>query len=312
MSDEPGDTRTGRVGVVVMAYGTPASTAEVEEYYTHIRRGRPPSPEELADLIRRYDAIGGTSHMASHTSAQLAAIERSLEADEPGRYVVRLGQKHAAPFVEDAVADLASHGVGRIVGIVLAPHFSAASVGQYHDRARATAEAAGVPYRAVESWHLDDAFVGHQAASLRERLASMPATSKVVFTAHSLPERVLVGDPYVDQLRASAEAIATRAGLPQWYGWGIAWQSAGRTAEKWAGPDLLDVIRQLADSGRSEGIVVVPHGFTSDHLEVRYDLDIAATQVATSLGLAFARTAVVNDDPEVMAALAARVAQLAA
>ena len=296
-----------RAGLVVMAYGTPASPDDLVGYYTHIRRGRPPTDEQVADLRTRYEAIGGISPLLERTRAQLAAIAGHLDAADPGRVVVRLGQKHAAPFIEDAVAELAAEGVDRIVGLVLAPHYSAGSVGQYHERAAAAAAEHGRSFDGIEDWHLESAFLDHQAASVRERLAPMPDTTKVVFTAHSLPERILAGDPYPDQLRASAAAIAARAGLPAGYGWGLAWQSAGRTPEPWRGPDILDVIRELAASGRSEGVLVVPQGFTSDHLEVLYDLDIEARSVAAEVGLAFARTEVVNDDAAVMAALAARV-----
>jgi ferrochelatase len=128
-----------------------------------------------------------------------------------------------------------------------------------------------------------------------------------VFTAHSLPERALQDDPYPDQLRASATAIASLAGLDPWYGWALAWQSAGRTPEPWRGPDVLDVIRDLAATGRAEGVLVCPQGFVSDHLEVLYDLDVEARRVAGEVGLAFARTASINDEAAVMAALAARV-----
>lgn len=300
-----------RVGVVVMAYGSPASLDDVPAYYTHIRRGRPPTDEQIEDLLARYRAIGGTSPLAERTRAQVARIAAALEARDPGRFVVELGQKHAAPFIEDAVGALAAAGVGHVVGLVLTPHYSAASVGQYHERAAATAGSHGLGFSGIDSWHLEPAFVEHQARALRERLDRMPASTRTLFTAHSLPERVLVDDPYVDQLRASAEAIATRAGLPLWYGWGLAWQSAGRTPEPWRGPDVLEVIRDLADTGRSEGVLVVPQGFTSDHLEVRYDLDVEAAGVAAEVGLTFGRAEVVNDDPAVMGALAARVAAVA-
>ncbi len=300
----------GTVGVLVMAYGSPASPDDVEAYYTHIRRGRPPTTEQLADLRRRYDAIGGISPLRERTEAQRAAIEEHL-AGTGGDYVVRLGQKHAAPFVEDGVAALAEAGASGIVGVVLAPHWSAASVGQYDARAAEEAARAGVPYAGVERWADLDAFVEHQAASLRRLLQRMPQRTKVVFTAHSLPERVLEGDPYPDELFASARAIATRAGLAAWGDWGIAWQSAGATPEPWRGPDLLAVIDDLAETGRAEGIAVVPQGFTSDHLEVLYDLDVEAAGRAAERGLAFGRTDVVNADPVVMAALAGRVAEVA-
>ena len=300
-----------RTGLLVMAYGTPKSPEDVLPYYTHIRRGRAPEPEQLEDLQRRYDAIGGISPLAARTQAQLDAVAAALEAAEPGRWTVTLGQKHAEPFIEDGVAALAAQGVEQIVGLVLAPHYSGFSVGQYHGRAAEAAAEAGIPFVGLDSWHLTDAYVAHQAASLTEQLAGMPDATKVVFTAHSLPERVLEGDPYPEQLEASAQAIADRVGLDRWAGWGIGWQSAGRTPEPWRGPDILDIIRELASTGRAEGIVVVPQGFTADHLEVLFDLDIEAKGVADEVGLAFARTDVVNADPAVMSTLADLVRELA-
>ena len=325
-------TANETVGVLVMAYGTPASPEDIPEYYTHIRRGRPPTDDQLADLIRRYAAIGGISPLRERTQAQLDAIGAALgagasdgtesdgtasdgtESDGTAtrRYVMQLGQKHAAPFIEDGVAALVAAGVDRIVGVVLAPHYSGFSVGQYHGRAGTTAEAAGVPFVGLDSWSLEPAYLDHQAASLRDRLSTLPERTKVIFTAHSLPERVLVDDPYPDQLRASAEAIAGRAGLAEWSGWGLGWQSAGRTPEPWRGPDILDILRELAATGQAEGALVVPQGFTADHLEVLFDLDIEAAAVADEVGLAFARTDVVNADASVMAALAARVRELSA
>ncbi|HET9608268.1 MAG TPA: ferrochelatase [Acidimicrobiales bacterium] len=296
-------------GLVVMAYGTPSSPREVEAYYTHIRRGRPPSAEQLAELTDRYQAIGGVSPLAKRTRAQVDAIAAALETAEPGRWRVGLGNKHAAPFVEDAVAGLAGDAatggpLDRLVGLVLAPHYSRGSVGEYHQRAAAVAAEHGVPYRPVESWHTLPAWLDAQAARVRSALATLPDKTKVLFTAHSLPERVLEGDPYPDELRASATAIAERAGLDRWYGWTLAWQSAGRTPEPWRGPDVTEVIRDLGATGRSEGVLVCPQGFVSDHLEVLYDLDVDARRVAEHSGLAFARTASINDEPAVMAGLA--------
>lgn len=303
---------TARRGLVVMAYGTPAAPGQVEAYYTHIRRGRPPSPEQLADLSRRYEAIGGASPLAERAREQVAAIGAALDAAEPGEWRVALGNKHAPPFVEDAVAELAA-GTGsggrpeRIVGLVLAPHYSRGSVGEYHDRAAATAGEHGIAYVGVYAWHGEAAWLDAQAARVRAALDTLPAKSKVLFTAHSLPERALVDDPYPDQLRASATAIADRAELEPWYGWALAWQSAGRTPEPWRGPDVADVIRDLAATGRAEGVLVCPQGFVSDHLEVLYDLDVDAQRVAEEGGVAFTRTASINDDPAVMAALAGLV-----
>ncbi len=294
-------------GLVVMAYGTPGSPEEIESYYTHIRRGRPPTPEQLAELTGRYQAIGGVSPLAERTRAQAAAIGAALDAAEPGTWRVELGNKHAAPFVEEAVAGLAADGPDHIVGLVLAPHFSRGSVAEYHQRAAAAAAEAGIPYSPIEAWHDLPEWLDAQATRVRAALAGLPAKTKVLFTAHSLPERVLDGDPYADELRTSATAIAERAGLDPWYGWTLAWQSAGRTPEPWRGPDVAEVIRQLGATGRAEGVLVCPQGFVSDHLEVLYDLDIDARRVAGEVGLAFARTASINDEPAVMAALADRV-----
>lgn len=288
-------------GALVMAYGTPASREDIGSYYTHIRRGRPPTEDELADLIRRYDAIGGISPLAERTEAQRAAIAAALGDG----WIVELGQKHAPPFIEDGVGRLLERGVERIVGVVLAPHYSAGSVGQYHARALAAAE--GTPYAGIAHWYDLGAFVAHQGWATRTALQRCPEGTHVVFTAHSLPKRVLLDDPYPQQLQTGAAAIATDAGLGG--NWSIAWQSAGRTPEPWQGPDLLTVIDGLA--GRVPGVVVVPHGFTSDHLEVRYDLDIEAAGRARDRGLAWGRAEVVNADETVMAALAGRIAELA-
>lgn len=309
MSAETAPGSGGRPnGLVVMAYGTPASLDDVEAYYTHIRHGRPPSPEQLADLVARYEAIGGTSPLRQVTEAQARRLAGALGDG----WEVALGQKHAAPFIEDAVADLAARGVGRVVGVVLAPHYSRASVGEYLDRLRAAAGEHGLPVAAVERWHDLPELVDLLAGAVREGLARLPARTKVLFTAHSLPERVLAGDPYPDELHRSAAAVALAAGLDRWTGWGLAWQSAAATPEPWRGPDVLEVLDDLAETGRADGVLVCPHGFVADHLEVLYDLDVAAAERAASLGLAYGRTRSVNDDPTVLGALAERVRALAA
>lgn len=303
-------TAPAPVGVVVMAYGTPATPDDVEPYYTHIRRGRPPTPEQLADLRRRYDALGGTSTLAARTADQVARLTTALEAAAPGRFLVALGQKHAAPFIEDGVADLVARGASHVVGVVLAPHYSAASVGQYQARVAEALAGTGVGTTPVLRWHDLPEYRAFLASAVTDGLAPLPERTKVVFTAHSLPERVLAGDPYPDELWASAAAVADSCGLDRWAGWSVAWQSAGATPEPWRGPDVLAVIRDLAATGRADGILVCPQGFVADHLEVAYDLDIEARRVAGEVGLAFARTRVLNDDPAVFAALARRVLEV--
>ncbi|MDQ3679579.1 MAG: ferrochelatase [Actinomycetota bacterium] len=285
-------------GVLVMAYGSPASADDVEAYYTHVRRGSPPSSELLADLERRYAAIGGTSPLAERTRAQVAGISDSLGDG----FVVTLGQKHAAPFIEDGMATLLSAGVERVVGLVLAPHFSALSVAQYHQRAAAAG--GGVAYLGVERWNLHPVLIELLAERVLRSLIGLPpgAPVETLFTAHSLPARALTLDEpsYPDQLGQTAGAVAARAGLARWR---LAWQSAGRTADPWIGPDILEVISGLPDDG-VEAVVVCPAGFVSDHLEVLYDVDIEARGVAEATGLQLSRTASLNDDPRFVAMLA--------
>jgi ferrochelatase len=268
-----------------MAYGTPASAEEIEAYYTHIRRGRPPTTEQLDDLRSRYDAIGGLSPLREITQAQRDRLASALGDG----YEVALGYKHASPFIEDAVAKLPTD----VVGLVLAPHYSRGSIGEYVER---------LGHPAIESWHDLPEWRAFQANAVRTSLETLPRRTTVLFTAHSLPERVLVDDRYPDELLASATAIAEQAGVSD-DAWSLAWQSAGRTPEPWRGPDVLEVMADLD----TEGVLVCAQGFTADHLEVLYDLDIAAKARAEQLGIAFARTAMVNDDPAVLGALAERV-----
>jgi len=299
---------TTKTAVLLMAYGTPRTPAEIEPYYTDIRRGRAPTPEQLADLVARYDAIGGISPLAARTEAQRDALQVALNEIAPDKYDVVLGLKHAAPMIETAVNDLAASGYQHIIGLVLAPHYSSFSIGQYMDRTRKAAEPHGITVTSIDSWATEPAFVEFLAADLRSRLADMPANTKVLFTAHSLPQRIIdAGDPYPDELRSTAEAVAAAAGLDSWSSWSIAWQSAGRTPEPWIGPDILAVIDDLATRENASGVVVCACGFVADHLEVLFDLDIEAKKHAEDKGLAFDRTSCVNDDATIMRALAQRV-----
>jgi ferrochelatase len=301
-----------RAAVIAMAYGTPATPADVEAYYTHIRHGRPPTPELLAELRERYEAIGGRSPLLEITEAQAAGLREVLHAAGHDDVDVVLGMKHAPPFIEDAVRDLVAAGVEHVVGLVLAPHYSSMSIGEYAGRVEAAlGDGPGAPsFAMVRSWATAPGYVEWLARAVRDALAQLgPAASEaeVVFTAHSLPERILAaGDPYPDELRATAEAVACAAGLSRWR---IAWQSAGRTADPWIGPDVLEVLPDIAAGGAS-GVVVCPAGFVADHLEVLFDLDVEAAAAARGLGLPFARTASPNADPRLAATLAAVVAPL--
>ncbi|HEY1351122.1 MAG TPA: ferrochelatase [Ktedonobacteraceae bacterium] len=298
------------VGVLAMAYGTPADPGQLEAYYTHIRHGHTPAPALLEELRRRYQAIGGLSPLLAHTRTQVQGLQAALEVSAPGRFRTAPGMKHAPPFLEEGIAGLVNEDVRRIIGLVLAPHYSMMSVGEYLQRARAACPAA-LPFSAIESWHLVPGYLSYLTdqvlrvkARMRETTGLAERDVHVLFTAHSLPTRILdAGDPYPAQLQETAEAVARLARLPHW---SVAWQSAGRTADPWIGPGILEVLPALAARG-VRGVVVCPAGFVSDHLEVLYDLDIEASQLATTLHLAFARTALPNDDARFFAMLAEQV-----
>ena len=286
------------IGVLVMAYGTPSSREGIEPYYTRIRHGHRPTPELLADLTRRYDAIGGTSPLAARTDDQVRALADALEARQPGRYDVRFGSKYEPPLIEPIAESLRVDGLKTVIGLALAPHSSSMSTGQYMSRARESL-GAGVDFRPVGAWWDAPGFLELIARRVNDALNTVPAsrraTTEVIFSAHSLPERILeTGDTYPAQLRESAERAAALAGIDAF---GVAWQSAGRTADPWIGPDILQVLRSKRAAGLTD-VVSCPIGFVADHLEVLFDLDVEAQAVAHEIGLNLVRTASLNDAPD--------------
>ncbi|MHB1775302.1 MAG: ferrochelatase [Acidimicrobiales bacterium] len=307
---------TPPTGVLVMAHGTPARAGDLAAFYTRIRRGRPPAEGQLDDLRRRYDAIGGLSPLAERTRAQVEGIAAALEAAEPGRYRVSFGAKHTAPSIEEAARQLADGGASPVVALVLAPHRSSMGSEEYLARAAAALDRPDdPPLVPVRQWFAEPGFAELLADRLRRTLddpALADRRRRVLFTAHSLPRRVVAdGDPYPEQVAASADLVAAAAGLgTAGVAWQVAWQSAGRTPDPWLGPDVLEVLRGIALPNRS-AVVVCPIGFVADHLEVLYDLDVEARRAADSIGLAFARTESLNDDPAFVALLA-RVVRSAA
>jgi ferrochelatase len=293
-----------------MAYGTPSSPGQVEAFYTDVRRGRAPSADQLADLVRRYEAIGGVSPLSRRTAEQVEGIQQQLELRLPGRYLCTLGNKHSEPRIENAIENLAGQGTRDLVGIVLAPHYSRGSVGEYVSRASERATDLGMSAAFVEHWHDHPVLVELLAERVIRALESLGTAGTdarenngllLLVTAHSLPVRVVAdGDPYAGQLRRTGELVASASGLRRW---DVGWQSAGRTPEPWLGPDVLDRLRALPGE-KVSAVVVCPAGFTSDHLEILYDLDIEASRVAAETGVAFARTASLNADPRMCAGLA--------
>ncbi|WP_438349744.1 ferrochelatase [Paenibacillus sp. FA6] len=299
-----------KVGVLVMSYGTPESLEGIEAYYTHIRRGHPPTPEQLQDLVSRYEAIvGGVFPLRENTNQQVrelqAILNQGIDQSE-FEYVCYQGLKHAAPLIEDGVEQMAKDGIKRAVGIVLAPHYSVMSVGSYIKRAQEKSTELGIEMTFVESYHVHPQLI--QALSERvsaklDQFEEAGANRKdvmVLFSAHSLPKRILeMGDPYPEQLLETSRAIVEQTGVTQWQ---FSWQSAGRTAEPWLGPDVLDTLQELSKE-QVKNVLVAPVGFVSDHLEVLYDLDIEAQAISKELDIRLMRTDSLNSDPLYMETL---------
>lgn len=299
--------------VLVMAYGSPRSLDEVAPYFKDIRGGRDPSPEAVAELTSRYEAIGGPSGLNEISVKQAGSLGQELERREPGRFQVFVGMKHWHPFIAETVADIADKDIDRIVGVVLAPHYSAKSIGEYEHRIVSALEGLGskAELQMVSSWYDQPAFVGLVGWNLRSALQgwdTQDATTHVFFTAHSIPERIVkAGDPYAQQLAASAKLYAEEGGASNW---SVGWQSASPTGEPWIGPDILELLDDFAARGGRRALVA-PVGFVSDHLEVLYDVDIECAQKARELGIGFRRIASPNDDPRLAEALADAVLEAA-
>ena len=296
---------SSRTGLLLLAYGTPETPDRVEPYFTHIRGGRAPSAEAVAHLVHRYEAVGGRTPLTALTEAVREGVAAGLVAR--GHEVpVYVGMKHWEPWIADAVRRMADDGITRAVCVVLAPHYSRFSVGGYQRYLFEGMNTHGVTLDVdfVEQWHLHPGFLDVMATLVRDALRSWPEAERgdvtVVFSAHSLPERIRTwGDPYEQQLLDSARAVSERVGLP---GFRFAWQSAGSTGEPWIGPDILDYLDEL----RTEGVrhvLQVPIGFVCDHLEILYDLDIEARQKAEALGITYRRTQLQNARPDFVAAL---------
>ncbi|MEZ0324515.1 MAG: ferrochelatase [Fimbriimonas sp.] len=290
------------VGLLVMHYGTPATMEDVLPYYTHIRRGRPPSPEQLHDLTSRYEAIGGPSPLTALSRRQAEAIQAGLhKRGIPAKLYI--GTKHAPPFVSDAVTQMAADEIDQAIGIVLAPHFSTFSIAAYKQYALGARDQhrPEMKLEIIERWGTLPALIQALAHRVNEQMNGWsPEETLVIFSAHSLPEKIVAaGDPYKDELEETSRLVAEASGLKHWT---FAFQSASNTGEPWLGPDILDVIQDNA--GRYRNIIACTVGFVSDHLEVLYDLGIEAREKCEELGLNFRLAATINDDSAVMDALA--------
>jgi ferrochelatase len=304
------------IGVLVMAYGTASGPDDVERYYTDIRGGRAPSAEHLAELKARYAAIGNRFPLLDITTAQAQGIVERLNADARQGESFRpyLGMKHSPPFIPEAVERMRAEGIERAAGIVMAPHWSGMSVETYVDRVRGALGDGPPRFWFVRSFHDDPGFVSFLAARLAHALGMlMPAEREkaaVIFSAHSLPVRTepdgsqrcklctaeacVARCTYRAELQRTAELVAAELDLANEVS--IAWQSAGRTPDPWWGPPIEERIRAVAAAGHP-AVVVCSAGFVADHLEILYDLDIEAREVAEDAGVRLVRTEMPNADP---------------
>ena len=289
------------LAVLVMAYGGPGNIAEVEPYLNDVRGGRPAKPQLVEEIRARYARIGGRSPILELTRAQAAGIARALGPD----FRASVGMRHWHPYIKDAVAELRRAGHSRVIGVVMAPHYSGMSVGAYEKKLLEAAQAGDpvLEIALVRSWWDNPHFLDAVADRVTQGLQRFPRPRdvQVVFTAHSLPERIRdTGDPYPDELKASAAAVAQRVRISDWL---FAYQSAGATSDKWLGPDIGEVMTDLARRGKN-AILLVPIGFVCDHVEILYDIDVESQALAKRLGVQLERTASLNDDPGLVTAVA--------
>jgi ferrochelatase len=282
-----------------MAYGSPEKEDDIEPYYTHIRGGRKPTPEEISNLKSRYEMIGGHSPLFKITSSTAKKLEQRLNVR------VYAGMKHWHPFISEVFKhEISRDGINELVAIALAPHYSKMSIGSYQEAARKANEENGnkISLKFVDNWHLNPAFI----EKWRERIihayeTKFPGVDRkgiyFLFTAHSLPERILTwNDPYRDQLLETTKKLASCLKLDE-NQFGFAFQSAGHTSEPWLGPDILDKVKEL-QSESWNNVLVAPIGFVSDHLEILFDIDIEAKDLAKKLGIHLERTESFNDSDD--------------
>ncbi|WP_257349401.1 ferrochelatase [Pseudalkalibacillus decolorationis] len=297
-----------KMGILVMAYGTPRSPEEIEPYYTHIRRGRKPAPDELQDLKDRYEAIGGVSPLAKITAEQTQKLEDAMnEMHDDIEFKSYLGLKHINPFIEDAVRQMHKDGIKEAISIVLAPHYSTFSVKSYNGRAIEEAEKlGGLNITPVDSWYNEPGYISYWANKVKQTFKQISKSEHertvVIFSAHSLPQKIIqMADPYPDQLQETADLIAKEAGIPNYT---IGWQSAGNTPDPWIGPDVQDLTQDLFEQAGYHHFIYCPVGFVAEHLEVLYDNDYECKVVTDRLGANYYRPEMPNAKPEFIECLA--------
>ncbi|MGD0423611.1 MAG: ferrochelatase [Candidatus Bathyarchaeia archaeon] len=293
-----------KVAILLLAYGTPETEADIEPYLVNVRRGRPASPELVRDLKQRYSRIGGRSPLLEITKAQATALEMMLREQGFSSARTYVGMKHWHPYIREVVPEILRNNHDALVALTLAPHFSIMSIGGYkNELEEALGRDSKVKTTFIESWHDNPLFHKAVAEKVKNALSTFSSQNvNVIFTAHSLPERILeMKDPYPEQLGDSSEAVAKLVGLEKW---SFAYQSAGQTGEKWLGPDLLEALQETSVKTENAQVLVVPIGFVADHLEILFDIDIEAQEYAKKLKITLKRTESMNTTPTFIAALA--------
>jgi ferrochelatase len=308
-TDASAATPTQVIGVLLMAHGSPDSLDDMAPYLQLVRGGRPTPPALVDEIREHYRLIGGRSPLLELTRAQARALEARLNM-YGRRFRVYVGMRHWHPFIKDTLKQMAADGLQRVIAVSMAPQYSRLSVGAYQ-RALEGAQAELSVYlevTTVQSWHDHPRLLQAFAERVQEALAGLAeearARVRMVFTAHSLPERVLdEGDPYPGEVERTAAGVAKRLALTTW---DVAYQSQGATAEPWLGPTLNDIFARCAAQGQRQ-ILLVPVGFVCDHMEILYDIDILGQQIAQEMGLSLMRTASLNTSPTFIEALASVV-----
>lgn len=299
--------------MLIMAYGGPASLEEIPGYLADIRGGRTTPRRILDEITNNYRLIGGKSPLPEFTRLQIQALKRHFDLDSFRFY---LGMRHWSPWIEDTIREMLDDGIYRAVSLVLAPHFSKMSIAKYHDRILSGLKMyhGDIQFAHVESYHDAPGLIQALAQRVEWGLERWPPKQRpeahVVFSAHSLPVRIIeTGDPYVDQLHETARLVANKAGLAESQ-WSWSYQSAGRSPEPWLGPQLPEHLQALSEQG-IKNVVSVPVGFVSDHVEILFDIDIQAQEMARELGIHLERPPALNDDPMFIEALAGIIHQRA-
>lgn len=286
------------IGVLVMAYGGPNTIDEVEPYLMDVRGHRPTAQEIIHEVRERYRSIGGRSPILERTQAQADALQAALSTSDKD-FKVFVGMRHWHPFIKDTLAEMSIQGIERAIGLVMAPHYSSMSIGAYYKKVEEAN--LSITFLRIEDWHLEPGYLDALTNRIRVAFQRFPqevhAEVSVIFTAHSLPQRILErNDPYPTQLRETVSALMQRLGSQPHE---FAYQSAAISGEPWLGPDVSQVIERFASEGKRD-ILLCPIGFVCEHVEILYDIDIVYQNLAKSLNVHLERIEMLNTAPQMI------------